>query len=163
MRKVVSSFMNAVYNYSNIDVPACHQDDEAMSALYVLTCWPGAMLVNPLADFKARAEAGDFNPLTAAEEAMSELPENRQPMTEEEFEAAKSVVISNSAYWGGKPQVTCVELYQALVSARMRSVFHEAQDFIHNDEEIADSGGDSGGELDAGGEAPDEGGSSPER
>ena len=52
-----------------IVVPESFSESCELFALYVLSYYPDVEITNPMAIFKKRAEDGDFNPLTAEEEA----------------------------------------------------------------------------------------------
>ena len=70
------------------------------------------MLKNPTADFKARAEAGDFNELTEEEELDPDnLRPGREPMNEEEFAEAKVRVTHESQFWNQKPEEDVLTLF----------------------------------------------------
>lgn len=67
-------------------------------------------LKNPMSEFKARAEAGDFNPLEDGEDP-DNLKPGREPMTDEEFAEAKQRVIRESTFWNQKPEEDVLTLF----------------------------------------------------
>lgn len=68
-------------------------------------------LKNPMSEFKARAEAGDFNPIDPETEDPNNLKPNRQPMTDEEFDAAKQRVMQEAIFWNQKPEEDVLTLF----------------------------------------------------
>lgn len=97
----------------------------AENALYWMTLCPEARFTNPVATFRARAVAGDFNPVSE-EEAMRldegfGLQPGRRPMDEEEFAEAKADVIRISEIWDQKSEADLFELWRnAWQTARLQ-------------------------------------------
>lgn len=67
-------------------------------------------LPNPITKFKQRDKNGDFDPLQPGEDP-NLLREGREPMSDEEYEAAKAKVIAQSALWDDKPEADLLTLY----------------------------------------------------
>ena len=74
-------------------------------------------LKNPIVDFKNRAKAGDFEALSDDEKAAlaagKSLRAGREPMTDEEFEAAKQNAMARGNLWAGKAEDDLLSLFFA--------------------------------------------------
>lgn len=90
-------------------------------------------LKNPVVDFKARSKKGDFDPLQPTEDP-NNLPPDRQPMTDDEYEEMKQSVFQDAALWEEKPEADLLTLFfnatKKLPRNQMRVLIQNADDSL---------------------------------
>ena len=138
-------------------------DNIAENLLYLMTFSPKLLFKNPMAVFKARAEAGDFNPLYEDED-LYDLQPGRQPMTDEEFAEAKAAVIEASQIWSARPEASLWELWQNAWQLARIEVCRAENEALWSEEKAAEADDDqyyrdvqlAAGKTDEVGEGPAE-------
>lgn len=98
-----------------IKCPEGLSEEEQLAELLRLALFEKTPLENPLNEFTARLRKGDFNPLSHGEDP-DNLPEGREPLTDEEYVQRKARVYAISKYYNGK---TSAKVFEVMAEAIM--------------------------------------------
>lgn len=108
-RSAILRLRKDLFPILGVKCPEGLSEEEQLAELLRLALFEKTPLENPLNAFMERLRNGDFNPLRHGEDP-NDLPENREPLTDEEYKRRKSRVYAISKYYNGKSSAKVFEV-----------------------------------------------------